>query len=110
MAGRAPTVNGRCPKTKGLMVATSGSVRPDPRVTIYVTPTCHWCKVAKNYLVKAGVVFSEIDITCDRRGLRDMVLMTGGRAVPVLRVGEHAMIGWDAHEFERLRTGSFKRR
>ena len=45
-----------------------------------------------------------------RKGLRDMVLMSGGRAVPVLRVGEHAMIGWDAREFERLRSGRFKRR
>jgi glutaredoxin 3 len=91
-------------------MATDGSARPNPRVTIYTTPTCHWCTVAKNYLVKEGVVFHEVDITRDRRGLRDMVLMSGGRAVPVLRVGEHAMIGWDPREFERLRSGRFRRR
>lgn len=91
-------------------MATDGVARPNPRVTIYTTPTCYWCKVAKHYLVKEGIEFREVDITHDRRGLRDMVLMSGGRAVPVLRVGEHAMIGWDASEFERLRTGRFKRR
>ena len=91
-------------------MATDGSARPNPRVTIYTTPTCHWCKVAKAYLVKEGVTFREVDITRDRKGLRDMVLMSGGRAVPVLRVGEHAMIGWDAREFEHLRTGKFRRR
>jgi len=91
-------------------VATSGDSRATPRITIYTTPTCHWCDVAKRYLTKEGVAFHEVDITRDRRGLRDMVLMTGGRAVPVLRVGTHAMVGWDVHEFERLRSGRFKRR
>ena len=91
-------------------MATDGTTRPNPRVTIYTTPTCYWCKVAKAYLAKEDVTFREIDITRDRRGLRDMVLMSGGRAVPVLRVGEHAMTGWDEREFERLRSGKFKRR
>ena len=91
-------------------MTTNGEPKRVPRVTIYVTPTCHWCRVAKAYLAKHGIQFSEIDITKDRRGLREMVLMTGGRAVPVLRVGEHAMIGWDAREFEHLHTGRFRRR
>ena len=30
--------------------------------------------------------------------------------VPVIRVGEHAMTGWDKAEFERLLSGRFKRR
>ena len=91
-------------------MATSGEAHLTPRVTIYTTPTCHWCRVAKNYLVHHGVSYHEIDVTRDRKGLRDMVLMTGGRSVPVLRVGAHAMIGWDVREFERLHSGRFKRR
>lgn len=91
-------------------MATSGEFRSAPRITIYTTPACHWCEVAKRYLAKHGVPYHEIDITLDRKGLRDMVLMTGGRSVPVLRVGTHAMIGWDVREFERLRGGRFKRR
>jgi glutaredoxin 3 len=91
-------------------VTTSGEASPARPVTIYVTPTCHWCQMAKRYMAKHGITFREVDITKDRRGLRDMVLMSGGRSVPVLRVGEHAMIGWDVQEFERLRSGRFKRR
>jgi glutaredoxin 3 len=91
-------------------MATDGATHPPQRVTIYTTPSCHWCEVAKRYLAKHGVPYHEIDVTRDRRGLRDMVLMTGGRAVPVLRVGEHAMTGWDVREFERLCSGRFKRR
>jgi glutaredoxin 3 len=91
-------------------VTMSSAPRPTPPITIYTTPTCHWCGIAKRYLAGHGVSFSEVDITHDRRGLREMVLMTGGRSVPVLRVGTHAMIGWDVAEFERLRSGRFKRR
>ena len=89
---------------------TSGSTQREPTVVVYTTPTCHWCRVAKAYLKERGIAFREIDVTSDRRGLREMVLMTGGRAVPVIRVGEHAMTGWDAEEFERLRSGRFYRR
>jgi glutaredoxin len=91
-------------------MATNGEKQGTPRITIYTTPTCHWCEVAKRYFEKHRIEFTEVDVTRDRRGMRDMVLMTGGRAVPVVRVGSHAMTGWDAREFEKLRSGSFKRR
>jgi hypothetical protein len=31
-----------------------------------------------------------------------MVTMTGQYGVPVVQVGEHAMIGWNPGEFQRL--------
>lgn len=39
-----------------------------------------------------------------------MVLMTGQNGVPVIKVGERAMVGWDAREFERLLRGKQGRR
>jgi glutaredoxin 3 len=65
------------------------------RITLYTTPTCPWCMVAKRYLAERSVDFSEVD-------LREMVLMTAQHGVPVLRVGEKAMVGWNPEEFERL--------
>jgi glutaredoxin 3 len=88
----------------------TGDSRPTVQVVIYTTPTCAWCRVAKRYFAEHDVAFREVDVTKDRRGAREMLLMTGGRAVPVIRVGSHAMTGWDVHEFERLRSGRFKRR
>ncbi len=84
--------------------ANSGGARrtPPPRVTIYTTPSCHWCRVAKRYFAEHHVQFREIDVMTDKRGLRDMLVMTGQRGVPVIRVGERALVGWDAREFERL--------
>ncbi len=78
---------------------------PAPRtkkVVVYTSPTCPWCRVAKAYLLEHEISFTEVDIYADARGRRDMVLMTGQHGVPVLRVGEKAMVGWRAEEFDTL--------
>jgi len=72
------------------------------KVTLYTTPTCPWCQVAKRYLTEHEVGFAEVDVSADRAGLREMVLMTAQHGVPVLRIGEKALVGWNAEEFERL--------
>ena len=72
------------------------------RVTLYTSPGCPWCGVARTYLREHAIEFSEVDISEDRQGLRDMVLMTAQHGVPVLLVGSKTMVGWNAEEFERL--------
>jgi len=72
------------------------------RVKIFTTPVCPWCESAKRFCRENGVEFTEVDVSSDRRGLREMVLMTGQHGVPVLLVGEKAIVGWDAREFRRL--------
>ncbi len=73
------------------------------RVRIFTTKTCSWCKVAKAYLVDNDIEFTEVDIIEDIAGRREMVLMTGQHGVPVIQVGEKAIIGWQPEEFEALR-------
>lgn len=76
--------------------------RPE-RVTVYTTKTCHWCKVAKAYLRDNDIEFREVDIIGDAKGRKEMALMTGQFGVPVIAVDGRAIVGWDPHEFERLR-------
>ena len=89
---------------------TSGSRSHSPRITVFTSPACHWCKVTKRYLADKGLTYREVDVIADRKGRQDMVRMTGQSGVPVIRVGEHAMVGWDPDEFERLLSGRFKQR
>jgi glutaredoxin len=49
-----------------------------------------------------GFDFVEVDITTDRRGRREMIVMTGQNGVPVLLVGEKCLVGWSEAEFLRL--------
>ncbi|TLM99323.1 MAG: glutaredoxin family protein [Actinobacteria bacterium] len=58
--------------------------------------------MAKRYFAEHGVVHREIDVTRDSRGLHDLVQLTGRQAVPVIRVGERTVVGWDEKEFARL--------
>ena len=62
------------------------------------------------YMEARGLAFREVDIVGDPRGRREMVRMTGQYGVPVIRVGERAMTGWDKAEFERLLSGGRERR
>jgi glutaredoxin 3 len=89
---------------------TSGSPARHPRITVYTSPSCHWCRVAKRYLESRGLPYREVDIVKDLRGRQEMVRMTGQYGVPVIRVGERAMTGWDKGEFERLLGGGLERR
>ena len=66
--------------------------------------------MAKRYFAELGIEYAERDILADLDARRRMALMTGQFGVPVVEIGEHAMIGWDPDEFERLRSGRFKRR
>jgi glutaredoxin len=66
--------------------------------------------VAKRYFAESGIAYAERDIITDLEARRHMALMTGQFGVPVIEIGEHAMIGWNPEEFERLRSGRFKHR
>lgn len=48
------------------------------------------------------IAFTDVDVSVDREGLKRMVTMTGQYGVPVILVGEHAMVGWSPDEFRRL--------
>jgi glutaredoxin len=43
-----------------------------------------------------------MDVSKDQAALKEMVATTGQYGVPVIRVGDKAMVGWDKSEFEGL--------
>lgn len=55
------------------------------------------------------MAFDDVDVSLDKAGLRQMVTMTGQQGVPVIRVGEKAMVGWNAKEFQALLIGQVLR-
>jgi len=89
---------------------TNGQPVDQPRITVYTSPACHWCRVAKRYMDDRGLAYREVDVIQDTRGRQEMVRMTGQYGVPVIRVGDRAMTGWDKGEFERLLRGRPQRR
>lgn len=64
-------------------------------VEIYSTPTCPWCKRAKDYLIEKGVHFTDYNVIEDPSKLQEMVNVTGQRGVPVIRIGDKIIVGFD---------------
>lgn len=73
-----------------------------PRVTVFTTPTCSWCRRAKQYLTQQRVRFREVDVSRDPIAARDLVRMTGQMGVPVILVGNRPIVGFDKPQLDRL--------
>ncbi|MDE2188607.1 MAG: glutaredoxin family protein [Patescibacteria group bacterium] len=64
-------------------------------VTIYSTPTCVYCKAAKDYFNKNGVSFTEYNVAADAVKRKEMVDKTGQLGVPVITIGDQVIVGFD---------------
>lgn len=64
-------------------------------VTIYSTPTCFYCKKAKEFFGANNVAYKEFDVTVDEQARDDMITKTGQLAVPVIDIDGKIIIGFD---------------
>jgi glutaredoxin 3 len=64
-------------------------------VTIYTTPTCHFCQMAKEFFAEKNVQYTAYDVTVDPGKREEMIQMTGQLGVPVIVIGEQVMVGFD---------------
>lgn len=64
-------------------------------VTIYSTPTCHFCHMAKEFLTEKGVPFTNYDVSTDIAKRQKMIELTGQMGVPVIVIDEDILIGFD---------------
>jgi len=64
-------------------------------VTIYSTPTCHFCHMAREFFTEKGVQFTNYDVASDAAKRQEMIQMTGQLGVPVIVIGDEVMVGFD---------------
>ena len=66
------------------------------KVTIYTTPICPYCRMAKQLLERKSIVFDEIDVQDDPERRREMRAKASGRnTVPQIWIGERHVGGCD---------------
>lgn len=70
-------------------------------VIIYSTPSCAYCKMAKEYLQKKNVAFSEYNVAGDPRRAEEMVRKSGQMGVPVIEIDGRVIIGFNRPEIDR---------
>ena len=81
-------------------------------VTIYSTPTCPYCKLAKEFFKEHKVEFEEVDVAADQDEARVMVEKSGQMGVPVVIVPadmssskkEELVDGFDREKLMQLLT------
>jgi len=71
-------------------------------VTIYSTPVCHYCQAAKEFFKENNVAYTEHDVASDIDKRQEMIEMTGQMGVPVIRIGDDVVIGFDQNKVEEL--------
>ncbi|MGC9311315.1 MAG: glutaredoxin family protein, partial [Sediminispirochaetaceae bacterium] len=55
-------------------------------VSLYSTPTCAYCRKAKDYLRQIKVTFTEYNVAADTSRANEMVRKSGQMGVPVLDI------------------------
>ena len=70
-------------------------------VTIYSTPTCSYCTMAKNYFRENGIKFTEHNVAQDLRRADEMVKKSGQMGVPVLDINGRIIVGFNKPEIEQ---------
>ena len=75
-------------------------------VTIYSTPTCGYCTMAKDFLREKGVEYTDIDVSVDQQKAQEMVDKTGQMGVPVIIIEkdgkEEILVGFDQVQLTNL--------
>ena len=81
--------------------------RPKPKkksahITIFSTPTCGYCNMAKQYLHSHHICFRDVDVSQDQTAARDLVRRSGQMGVPVIDINGKLVIGFDKPKINDL--------
>jgi glutaredoxin-like YruB-family protein len=71
-------------------------------VAIYSTPTCGYCKMAKEFFGENNVEFTEYNVAEDLEKRQELVSMSGQMGVPVITVDDTVIVGFDEPKLREL--------
>lgn len=72
------------------------------KVTIYSTPTCHFCSMAKEYFDANGVKYDSFDVASNMEKRKEMMEKSGQLGVPVILIDEKVVVGFDKPKLAQL--------
>ena len=53
-------------------------------VSIYSTPSCHFCHMAKDFFKEKNIAYTEFDVASDLAKRKEMIEKSGQMGVPVI--------------------------
>ena len=71
-------------------------------IQIYTTPTCAYCKMAKEYFKSKSIDYTEYNVAEDVQKRTEMVEKTHQLGVPVIDIDGKIVIGFDRGKIDEL--------
>lgn len=72
------------------------------KITIYTTPSCVFCRMAKSFFREHNVAYEEKDVTTNHQFVEEMVDKSGQMGVPVIDIDGEIVIGFDKQRIAQL--------
>ncbi len=72
------------------------------KVTIYSTPTCHFCHMAKDFFKEKNVEFEDFNVSTDLEKRKEMINKSGQMGVPVILIGDQLIVGFNKPKIVEL--------
>jgi glutaredoxin-like YruB-family protein len=78
------------------------------KISIYSTPTCPWCVLAKKYFESNKIVFENFNVSEDQEKAKEMVEISGQMGVPVITMEKEGtndvkvIVGFDQAQIEKI--------
>jgi glutaredoxin 3 len=69
-------------------------------VTIYSTPTCHFCHAAKDFFTANKVAYTEHNVATDLPKRQEMIQKSGQMGVPVITIDDSVIVGFDEEKIK----------
>ncbi|OGY68243.1 MAG: NrdH-redoxin [Candidatus Harrisonbacteria bacterium RIFOXYA1_FULL_48_8] len=70
-------------------------------VKIYSTPTCVYCKMAKDFFQKHNVKYEEFNVAEDEKARAEMVQKSQQLGVPVIDIDGKIIVGFSESELKK---------
>ena len=71
-------------------------------VTIYSTPTCHFCHAAKDFFTEHNIKFTDHNVASDLAKRQEMIQKSGQMGVPVITIDDKLIVGFDQEKLGEL--------
>ncbi|MEM4257091.1 MAG: glutaredoxin family protein [Candidatus Diapherotrites archaeon] len=72
-----------------------------PKITIYTTPTCIFCNLAKEFFKKNKIKYQEFDVLEDEEKAKEMIQKSGQQGVPVIDINGKIIVGFDRNAIKK---------
>lgn len=71
-------------------------------VKFFATPTCPYCKPARELLESMGVEYEELNVAEDDAAGEELLKVSGQISLPVIEVDGQVIVGFNRGEMRRL--------